>query len=98
MNRSNPFPIMTADEAAEYIPNGANVGFSGFTAAGAAKALPGAIGRKAKEGLAKGIPYKIRVFTGASTGPSFDNVLAEAEAVSFRAPYQSAVQFAKTDQ
>ena len=32
-----PFPILTAEEAAEMIQNGDNIGFSGFTAAGAAK-------------------------------------------------------------
>lgn len=89
MNRAYSFPAMTAAEAVDYIPNGATVGFSGFTAAGAAKALPGAISRKAIRERKKGNDYKIRVFTGASTGPYFDDVLAEAGAVSFRAPYQS---------
>jgi acetyl-CoA hydrolase len=86
---------MTADEAASHICNGATVGFSGFTAAGAAKALPGAIARRAIAEREKGNEYKIRVFTGASTGPRFDDVLAEAGAVSFRAPYQSSGKLRK---
>jgi succinate CoA transferase len=36
-----------------------------------------------------GKPFQIRVLTGASTGPSLDDALAEAEAISWRAPYQS---------
>jgi propionyl-CoA:succinyl-CoA transferase len=95
MNRSHDFPKMTADEAADYIHNEATVGFSGFTAAGAAKALPMAIARKARIAKKEGQPFKIRVFTGASTGPYFDDVLAEAEAISFRAPYQSSALLQK---
>jgi acetyl-CoA hydrolase len=38
---------------------------------------------------AKGEPFKIRVLTGASTGKDLDDALADAEAVSWRAPYQS---------
>ena len=91
----NGYPILTADEAAALIPNGATIGFSGFTAAGAAKALPPAIARQAKERHAKGEPYQVRVFTGASTGPNFDDVLAEANAISFRAPYQSSIALRK---
>ena len=77
------------------IPNGATIGFSGFTAAGAAKAVPPAIARRAKERHAKGEPYQVRVFTGASTGPNFDDVLADAYAISFRAPYQSSMALRK---
>jgi propionyl-CoA:succinyl-CoA transferase len=95
MNRSSHFPFMSADEAATYIPNGATVGFSGFSAAGSAKALPMAIAKKAREARINGESYKIRVFTGASTGPYFDDILAEAEAISFRAPYQSSALLRK---
>ena len=35
-----PFPVLTAEEAAELIKDGQKIGFSGFTAAGAAKAPP----------------------------------------------------------
>ena len=43
-----PFPILTAEEAAELIQDGHNIGFSGFTAAGAAKAVPYALAQKAR--------------------------------------------------
>ncbi len=84
-----PFPILTADEAAALIPNGATIGFSGFTPAGAAKAIPTALARRAEAEHAAGRPFKVGVLTGASTGPSLDGALARANAISFRTPYQS---------
>lgn len=82
-------PIMTADEAALLISHGDTVGFSGFTPAGAAKAVPSAVARRAVGEHAAGKPYKIRVLTGASTGRSLDGALAKADAIGFRMPYQS---------
>ena len=86
---SLPFPELTAQEAAEFIQDGQTVGFSGFTPAGAAKAIPRAIAEKAKREHAEGRPFKIGVITGASTGESLDGALAEADAVAWRTPYQS---------
>ena len=43
MNRIEAFPKLTADEAAQLIGHDAMVAFSGFTPAGAAKAVPLAI-------------------------------------------------------
>ena len=83
------YPRLTADEAAALIQHGTTVGFSGFTPAGAAKAVPTAIARRARALHAEGQPFAIRVITGASTGPELDEELAAAEAVSWRAPYQS---------
>ncbi len=85
---SLPFPILAAEEAAEMIQNGQSIGFSGFTAAGAAKAVPFALAQKARREHAAGRPFKVGVMTGASTGKSLDGALAEAEAISFRTPYQ----------
>jgi len=84
-----PFPILTADEAAAMVNNGDIIGFSGFTPAGAAKAVPKAIAARARVEHAAGRPFKIGVITGASTGPSLDGELAKADAVLFRTPYQS---------
>ena len=84
-----PFPIITAEEAASFIQNGQTIGFSGFTPAGAAKAIPAALAERAKSEHAAGRPFKVGVLTGASTGNSLDRALAEAEAISFRTPYQS---------
>jgi propionyl-CoA:succinyl-CoA transferase len=86
---SQSFPILTAEEAAELIQNGQSIGFSGFTAAGAAKAVPAALAQKARREHEAGRPFKVGVLTGASTGRSLDGALAEAEAISFRTPYQS---------
>ena len=82
-----PFPILTAEEAAEMIQNGDNIGFSGFTAAGAAKCVPFALAQKAKREHTAGRPFKVGVMTGASTGKSLDGALAEANAIAFRTPY-----------
>jgi acetyl-CoA hydrolase len=84
-----PFPELTADEAAALIHNGETIGFSGFTPAGAAKAVPRAIAERAKLEHRAGCPFKIGVITGASTGESLDGALADAEAVAWRTPYQS---------
>lgn len=83
------FPELTADEAAAMIQDGETIGFSGFTPAGAAKAIPRAIAAKAKVEHAAGRPFKVGVVTGASTGSSLDGALAEANAVAWRTPYQS---------
>lgn len=85
---SLPFPILTAEEAAELIQNGQNIGFGGFTAAGAPKAVPLALANKARREHEAGRPFKVGVLTGASTGKSLDGALAEADAISFRTPYQ----------
>ncbi|MCE9637462.1 MAG: succinate CoA transferase [Planctomycetes bacterium] len=83
------YPHLTAQEAAALIPNGALVGFSGFTHAGDAKSVPRALAERAKALHAAGSPFQIRVLTGASTGKSLDGALSEADAVSWRAPFQS---------
>lgn len=82
-------PALTAEEAAELIPHGATVGFSGFTPAGAAKAVPRALAERASRLHKQGLPMQVRVLTGASTGRALDEALAEANAISWRAPYQS---------
>lgn len=83
------FPILAAEEAAELIQNNQTIGFSGFTPAGSAKAIPAALARKALREHEAGRPFKVGVLTGASTGKSLDGALAQAEAISFRTPYQS---------
>ncbi|BAC19270.1 succinate CoA transferase [Corynebacterium efficiens YS-314] len=81
--------VMSADEAAQFVNAGDKVGMSGFTGAGYPKALPTAIANRAKEAHAAGSEYAIDLFTGASTAPDCDGVLAEADAVNFRMPYAS---------
>jgi acetyl-CoA hydrolase len=69
--------------------DGATVGFSGFTPAGAAKAVPRVLATRARHVHERGERLKIRVLTGASTGEGIDGALSEADAISWRAPYQS---------
>lgn len=84
-----PFPNLTADEAAAFIADGMTLGFSGFTPAGACKAVPKAIAARARAEHDAGRAFKIGVITGASTGESLDGELARANAISWRTPYQS---------
>ena len=73
--------FITADEAAALVQHGDNVGFSGFTPAGCPKVVPGAIAKRAEAEHAAGRPFKIGMFTGASTGDRLDGALARAEEI-----------------
>ena len=83
------FPILSAQDAAALINDNDAIGFSGFTPAGAAKAIPSALADRAEKEHAEGRPFKVGVVTGASTGDSLDGRLARADAISWRTPYQS---------
>ena len=61
------YKIMTAQEAASLIENGNTCAVSGFTPAGALKAIPAAIAAKAEAEHAAGRPFAINVISGAST-------------------------------
>lgn len=82
--------IMSAEEAAELIPAGANVGMSGFTGAGYPKAVPGALAERIRRLNAENEkPFRISVWTGASTAPELDGVLAEVDGIEMRLPFQT---------
>lgn len=83
------FPILTAEEAAAFIKNGDTVGLSGFTAPGVPKLVTEAIAANAEKEHAAGRPFKINLFTGASTTDHVDGCLARANAINMRAPYQN---------
>jgi|GEM_PF-1406 len=83
------FARLTPEEAAAEIHHGMTLACSGFTAAGAPKAVPRALAERAKALHASGEAFRIRVLTGASTGADLDEALSSAEAISWRAPYQS---------
>ena len=80
---------MTAEEAASWIKNDDVVSLSGFTATGCPKAVPTALAKRAEAEHAKGNPFKVGMYTGASTGDSADGALSRANAIKFRTPYQS---------
>jgi succinate CoA transferase len=81
--------FITAEEAATLINHNDNIGFSGFTHAGCPKVVPIEIAKRAKTEHDKGNPFKIGMFTGASTGDSIDGHLTKAHAIKFRTPYQT---------
>jgi len=81
--------FITAEEAASLIKHNDNVGFSGFTHAGCPKVVPMALAKRAEEEHKKGNPFKIGMFTGASTGDGIDGFLTRADAIKFRTPYQT---------
>ncbi len=89
------FKKITAAEAAALVQNGQSVGLSGFTPAGTPKCTPVEIAKKAEAEHAAGRPFKISVFTGASTGQSGDGALSAAHAIDFRAPYTTNPEFRK---
>ncbi|WP_207103059.1 acetyl-CoA hydrolase/transferase family protein [Paracoccus shandongensis] len=81
--------IMTADEAAALIASGDTVGMSGFTGSGYPKAVPVALAARIEAEHGAGRPFRVRVWTGASTGPELDGALAKADGIEFRLPYNS---------
>ena len=81
--------VTSAQAAAALIPADSHVGMSGFTGAGHPKQVPMALAERAAKLHAAGEPFQIGLWTGASTAPELDGVLAKAEAISMRLPYQS---------
>lgn len=83
------FPFISAQEAASHIENGDNVATSGFTASGTPKIVPVALAERAKQMHAEGKPFKINLYSGASTNEYVDGALSRAQAIAKRAPYQA---------
>lgn len=81
--------ITTAAQAAEHISPGDNVGMSGFTGSGYPKEVPGALAERMKSAHSTGEEFTIGLLTGASTAQELDGVLAEAEGVHLRAPFNT---------
>ena len=88
-SRSMRTKIMPAEAAAELITPGSTVGMSGFTGSGYPKAVPQALARRMEKATAAGEKFRLRVWTGASTGPELDGALARADGIEFRLPYNS---------
>jgi succinyl-CoA:acetate CoA-transferase len=81
--------IMSADDAASLIAPGTTVGMSGFTGSGYPKEVPLALAARMEAEREKGNPFRLKVWTGASTGPELDGALAKADGIDFRLPYNS---------
>ncbi|MCC8036971.1 MAG: succinate CoA transferase [Bacteroidales bacterium] len=83
------YNYITAAEAAAMIKDGDSIGLSGFTAPGVPKAIPEEIAHRAEREHAEGRPFKINLYTGASTSDHCDGALSRANAINRRAPYQN---------
>ncbi len=80
---------ITAQEAAEMIKDGDSLGLSGFTAPGSPKVITEALAARAEREHEAGRPFKVNIFSGASTSDHADGVLSRANAINMRAPYQN---------
>lgn len=69
MQTSGNYPVLTAQEVVSGIKDGDAVAFSGFTPAGAAKAVPSALAEYAREGA-----FKRAEFQGACTYRGFQRL------------------------
>ncbi len=83
------FNYITAQEAAEMIKDGDSLGLSGFTAPGSPKVITEALAARAEREHEAGRPFKVNIFSGASTSDHADGVLSRANAINMRAPYQN---------
>lgn len=83
------YPILTAQEAAALIHHGDTLGIGGFSSVGTPKAVPAALAARAHTLHADGKEFKVGLITGGATGSPIDSALAQADAVSFRTPFQS---------
>ena len=83
-NKDLQAKIVSAEEVAAYIKPGMSIGMSGFTASSYPKAIPLALAERMKKE-----PFKIDLWTGASTGPELDDTLAAVHGIKRRLPYQT---------
>jgi acetyl-CoA hydrolase len=88
MTRYGRFPLRSAEEAAELISHGATLGIGGFTSPGCPGAVPRALAQRARGLHQRGEPFQVRILSGAEAGPAVDVELVQADAVSFRMPFQ----------
>ena len=78
------YPVLTPEEAAEYVQNGFSIGISGFTVPGNPKVVPPAIAAKARREHEAGREFKVNIFSGASSNDFTDGELSRAHAINSR--------------
>lgn len=78
--------VVSAEAAADLIAPGTTTGLGGFTGSGYRKAAPLALAARIEREHARGVPFQVKVWTGASTGPEIDGVLARADGIEFPHP------------
>ena len=83
-NKELQSKIVSAEEVAAWIKPGMTIGCSGFTASAYPKAVPLALAERMKKE-----PFTVNMWTGASTGPEFDDALAQVHGIKKRLPYQT---------
>ena len=83
-NKELQYKIVSAEEVAAWIKPGMTIGCSGFTASAYPKAVPLALAERMKKE-----PFTVNMWTGASTGPEFDDALALVHGIKKRLPYQT---------
>ena len=88
MPRYGRFPIRSVEEAVELISHGASLGIGGFTDPGCPHAVLRALAKRARGFHQRGEPFQVRILSGAEAGPAVDVDLMQADAVSFRMPFQ----------
>ena len=81
--------VMSAEDAAALIQPGTTVGTSGFAGSGYPKVVPQALAARIKKSGKDGMPFRLNLWTGASTGPEIDGALATVDGIGFRMPFQS---------
>src|SRR5208337_4144685 len=88
MRQYGRFPVRSAEETADLISHGATLGIGGFTDPGCPHAVPRALAERARGFHESGLPFQVRILSGAEAGPAVDVDLPQADAVSFRMPFQ----------
>ena len=83
-NKDLQAKIVSAEEVAAYIKPDMSIGMSGFTASAYPKAIPLALAERMKKE-----PFKINLWTGASTGPELNDTHAAVHGIAKRLPYQT---------
>lgn len=84
---------LTALEAAELIYDGDNIAVGGFTPNGDPKAVFRELSKRAVREHEAGRPFKVGIFTGASSCQSIEGDMANAKAIKFRAPFSTNKDF-----
>lgn len=78
--------IVSAEQAAELITDGMNVGVSGFTPSGYPKKTTMALAKAIRAGR----KCRINIWSGASVGPEIEEELAAVDGIGMRMPYYAA--------
>ena len=81
--------IMSADEAAALIPDGAQRRHERLHRRGLSQGRAGRARGADQRQARRGEQFKIGVWTGASTAPELDGALAKVDGIELRLPYQS---------